>query len=794
MQRARRWIVASVALALGAGCPSDRSVRCADGSVCASGTQCAGPGRCALAEQVAACVGLGDGDGCEVASSAGVCVDGVCVARGCGNGVLDPGEVCYDGNTAFVDGCSGLCSSDETCGNGRTDDVGGEACDCGDGSVPLPTGCPGPNSDEPGALCRSDCSFATCGDGIVAAPEDCEADDLGAGTCAALGFYQGELACAANCRYDAAGCSGFCGDGVRNGPEPCDGEVATSCAAYGFDHGRPACGAGCDVDVSACGRFGFARTPAGGPDAYRMWVAASGALFTMSGEWLARTQDGLTTSARVYELNGGLVGSQVVSLQDLHGCADDDVFAVASAEAPAVPAEVWHWDGSSWTAVEVTQGGSTLVRCVAPGVAVVASSTTAALGLLEGATFTPLAAPPGVGAFNALDGTLDDLLAATDAGLWRFDGASWVEEIASVELRAMAREGQEVWAGAADGTVHHFDGTTWSTSVGPTGPRRMIRVAGRLAVLPSTLAAIHVHDGRGWLTWVPFSTTADIVAGVAPLPPLLATSGGAVYGASGAWLYPEYTLGGAVALLASDGALWTSSAGLRRDGIAVPAWNLTATRIWEGPDGTVRAIAGNGQAYQGAACPPGAQRTIVDAYAATATETYGLSQSNLSGQVPGLRLNGTPVLLGGSAVQGWAIDGVAADEIYVVGEGGRIFRFDGAAWAPMPGPAMTTLTAVRALGAGQLVVGDDAGGIWRWTDADGAWTELSAAALGAGRVHRLDHSARGLLALTANRGLLVRDDLGWTEVTGTDGATKLTARGDEIVIAAPLRSWLDLTR
>jgi len=46
----------------------------------------------------------------------------VCIDPGsCGDGVIDPGEVCDDGNVTDGDGCSADCHSDETCGNGIID-------------------------------------------------------------------------------------------------------------------------------------------------------------------------------------------------------------------------------------------------------------------------------------------------------------------------------------------------------------------------------------------------------------------------------------------------------------------------------------------------------------------------------------------------------------------------------------------------------------------------------------------------------------------------------------------------
>ena len=46
----------------------------------------------------------------------------------CGDGILDPGEECDDGNTNDGDGCSSDCQSSEVCGNGVLDsDLGPDA-------------------------------------------------------------------------------------------------------------------------------------------------------------------------------------------------------------------------------------------------------------------------------------------------------------------------------------------------------------------------------------------------------------------------------------------------------------------------------------------------------------------------------------------------------------------------------------------------------------------------------------------------------------------------------------------
>src|SRR5262245_1634915 len=59
-----------------------------------------------------------------------------CVNGTCGDGTVDPSEVCDDGNILDGDGCSADCKSKETCGNGVkdvkfTDKSLNETCDDG---------------------------------------------------------------------------------------------------------------------------------------------------------------------------------------------------------------------------------------------------------------------------------------------------------------------------------------------------------------------------------------------------------------------------------------------------------------------------------------------------------------------------------------------------------------------------------------------------------------------------------------------------------------------------------------
>jgi cysteine-rich repeat protein len=82
----------------------------------------------------------------------------------CGDGILDPGEACEDGNTLSDDGCSATCQ-DEFCGDGvqQTD----EGCD--DGNTVSNDGC------------SATCQAESCGDDIVQTSEACDDGNTAAG-------------------------------------------------------------------------------------------------------------------------------------------------------------------------------------------------------------------------------------------------------------------------------------------------------------------------------------------------------------------------------------------------------------------------------------------------------------------------------------------------------------------------------------------------------------------------------------------------------------------------------------
>jgi cysteine-rich repeat protein len=93
------------------------------------------------------------------------CTPDCLLEAGCGDSVIDAPEICDDGNHLDGDGCRGDCASDESCGNGDLDLGAAELCDDG-------------NTDD-GDGCSGDCTVVEgCGDGTMSGSETCDDGNL----------------------------------------------------------------------------------------------------------------------------------------------------------------------------------------------------------------------------------------------------------------------------------------------------------------------------------------------------------------------------------------------------------------------------------------------------------------------------------------------------------------------------------------------------------------------------------------------------------------------------------------
>ncbi len=272
------------------------------GEVCDDGNTTAGDGcaaDCTFLDNLAN--GVACTQNAECASS--ICDtanDNVCeAALTCGNGTVETGEVCDDGNTTAGDGCAADCTFADNLSNGTActqnaecasticDTVGDNVCEsaltCGNGVVETGEVCDDGNTTV-GDGCAADCTFAdnlsngtactqnaecassvcdtvgdnvceaalTCGNGTVETGEVCDDGNTTAGDgCAADCTFADNLSNGTACTQNAECASSVCdtvGDNVCEVALTCgNGAVETGEVC---DDGNTTAGDGCAADCT----------------------------------------------------------------------------------------------------------------------------------------------------------------------------------------------------------------------------------------------------------------------------------------------------------------------------------------------------------------------------------------------------------------------------------------------------------------------------------------------------------------------------------------------------------------
>ncbi|MEZ0314092.1 MAG: DUF4215 domain-containing protein [Myxococcota bacterium] len=225
---------------------------CATGIICPVGTTCAAnqlaciTGNCGNghidAGEVCDDGNIIDGDGCGATCQ-------VSVGAVCGDGNEDASEACDDGNaltetscaygtaTCLVcdAGCNEISIAGHVCGDGHLD-AGHEVCD--DGNTASETACP--YGSAICAACNADCSGTIelsgnyCGDGAPDAEHE-QCDDANTITEAACPYGSASCTiCAADC-IEVPATGNVCGDGVVDPEnEACDDHNTNLCGSCGF--------------------------------------------------------------------------------------------------------------------------------------------------------------------------------------------------------------------------------------------------------------------------------------------------------------------------------------------------------------------------------------------------------------------------------------------------------------------------------------------------------------------------------------------------------------------------------
>ena len=172
--------------------------------------------------------------GCTVCDAGCVTIAGA--ASYCGDGILQPGEACDDGNTIRTDGCTALC----------------RLAVCGDGFVQAGEGCDDGNTISTDS-CTNACQRATCGDTFVGPGESCDDGNQATEICS-----YGQLSCGvcdSSCIL-VSGETNYCTDGLLDGVEFCDdgnlinNDACSNLCVCGVDYHAE--GGLCALNVQAC--------------------------------------------------------------------------------------------------------------------------------------------------------------------------------------------------------------------------------------------------------------------------------------------------------------------------------------------------------------------------------------------------------------------------------------------------------------------------------------------------------------------------------------------------------------
>lgn len=158
----------------------------------------------------------------------------------CGNGVIEGGEQCEEGDLAGQD-----CRSQGFEG-------GNLRCDMGN--------------------CRFDTSecHGGCGNNQIEQDEQCDGFDLNGENCRSRGYEGGDLRCdPGSCTFDESECN-RCGNGEMDDGEQCDGPDMNGqdCMDRGYASGELRCNFDCSFDESSCRHNGEVD---GGPDVQEGW-------------------------------------------------------------------------------------------------------------------------------------------------------------------------------------------------------------------------------------------------------------------------------------------------------------------------------------------------------------------------------------------------------------------------------------------------------------------------------------------------------------------------------------------
>jgi cysteine-rich repeat protein len=716
------WVIACVAV-MGA-CVESSTVTCGQ-LTCPPSFTCNPAQLCVSQDALTACAGKLDGDACTADRASGQCSGGTCIAIVCGNGRVDPGEICDDGNLDYGDNCNPTCQSELFCGNGYIDP--GELCDCGDGMPGHQNAtCDAANSNDATATCRPDCTPHSCGDGVVENSEQCEPGVLGTSTCATLGFYQGQLACNNVCQFDVAGCQLFCGDGVPNGPEACDGAppVGEGCVDYGFDAGPLGCSSSlCRPDFAACRNIGW--VPFGGDNRafYSVWglspsdvwggTSNGGLLHWDGSQWKSSALSGVT-----YSVTG------------LWGTASNDVYAMTDDQ-------VFHYNGSAWSLATNLPFAAAAISGSGPD-RVIVVGLDGGIYTWDGTAWGPMTSGTSyaLNAVQVLSPTLAYAVGGDDADgvMLKWNGSIWSQVAipSTTGITAVwGRSATDLYIGDYYALLH-WDGAAWSTiSLGfGNGPTAISGTATDVFVAFDTVDdVIAQFDGSAWTLHDTDLTSSVSDLWAAPDGTAFAASFRMARYSGSAWTKPRPAVGvqinaaggtpsGAVIVVGNAGFALQRAAGYWRRLPGDIARNMygVSSNVIVGERGTIGT-------FDGTRINARVSNTNEDLFGVWAASTTDAWAVGTNGAV--VHFDGTSGTVGtsGTAVELHGVWGAASNDVYAVGDGGVIIHWNGTAWSSFASGTGADLRGISGTAANNFFVVGGGGTARRWNGT--AWIDLA---------------------------------------------------------------------
>jgi cysteine-rich repeat protein len=703
------WCVWCAVLVLLSACVQQSSVQCESGRLCPQDTVCDEANQlCVDRSQITACDGKVDNDACEALQLPGSCVQGTCITLVCGNGFVQPGEQCDDGNRRDGDGCSGDCLSTEVCGNGVIDYAQGEQCDCGSDATTLAPSCKSTNSDT--GFCRTDCQL-TCGDGQVGPGEVCD------------------------------------------GAPP----SARTCLDYSFDRGALGCSALCTPEINACGMIGWERLANAPLNATGVWGSGPTDIYMVGAAGQISHFDGMATTS--------MASGTTLDLRSIWGTSATNIYAVGT-RAGATQGGIIHFDGTTWSPV-TAPAGSGLIRITGTSATDIWALGSTRLVHFDGTSWTDVAIPAGVPTLNTLHAVAANdawmVGLATGTGnvgkLMHWNGTAWsvVQNLTNMfpyTVRAVSPT--TVYLGAISTVTSGWDLLVYN---GTTTTSVFHRASGQPKDLWTSGSEIHVLDDSGhhlrWdgtlftdseiapdvtgqMTWIS-NGTPYVLANLtfsselyryggsewSILPPQMASGYSTLQGPSPDDVYWFYE--SADWLQHWDGKTWDTS--------FLDTSSLGATSLWMSTPDEMFFVSSTELTHYASASfdrftVPEAN-TSVSFPIVLMRAIWGASSANVfavgdTGLIYRFTTSWTKQTSPVSAAL-YSVWGTGATDVFAVGDNGTIVHFNGTTWSAMTSPTNRTLKHVWGTSSTDVYAVGDVGTILHY---DGAtWSVMKSGSL-----------------------------------------------------------------